>query len=118
MSAARKIEAEPAGDEALNALVDLAEQAMRLVVEHGGGLALSLRAQRFLPTVPVLQPIAAPVAEPEAIGGQVVIEHLAATKVLGALRAARASRLTPVELAANQEARRVMVQAMREASGQ
>lgn len=105
----------------LDAMLALAEQAMRACIEAGAGVALAARAERVLgpmlaPRMPVVAPVdktaAPPVSRaPAALGG------VELARVLGCLKAARTTRLSPSEQAANVLARQDVVRAMRGAGG-
>ncbi len=112
--ASARYEAEPA-DEAMrlgNAMLDLAEAAMRTCVDAGFGEQLARRGERFLPRVAA--PVAAvPEVEPLLDVPAGALDQIQLARILGCLKAARATRMTPAEIAANAIARMDVLQAMR-----
>lgn len=56
--ATRALEERDHAPDPVNALVDLAEHAIRTVIEHGGEVALRARLARLLPAPPPAAPVA------------------------------------------------------------
>lgn len=106
-------------EEMADAMLDLAEQALRACLDAGLGMPLKARAARLL-AIDLSQPrqdpppLPAPVAPLQgAAPGH--LNGIDLSLILGCLKAARASRLTPSEVAANMLARGKVLRAMRDA---
>lgn len=114
MIVAKRVSFEPYETEAermADAMLGLAETAMRACIDAGIGHALRARAERLLG-----EPVPTPAAQPTAncqLPTASPLTALELTQILGALKVARASRLTPSENAANVMARAIVQRALR-----
>lgn len=99
------------GFEAINAVLDLVEQAMRTAVDLGAGAQLAARAMRIVPGF-APPPAQAPAVPPvEAAAGQ--LGQLELSQILGALKDQRGKPMTGDMLARNLRARGYVLRAMR-----
>ena len=89
----------------INAMLDLAEQSIRIVIEHGGEAALRARLERLLPAPPV----PAPAQDPD--------RAIDLANVLTALRAGEGRRMTEAQFQAIANAKAFVMSELAVATG-